>query len=223
MRQHRTEGIILQSLNFQDFDRILTVFSQNEGLIKLIVKGVNKKFVSSAPLTFSEFIYLKGKSDIYQCYEMNPIQLNLQLRKSFTSLEAVYAILKALLKTLPLHHPTPQLFSLLLWTLDKMPLVKDPHALSLSFLLKLLRHEGLFHISTVCTRCNTAANPVHFTENGETFCSLHAPQTTQIFQDAEVEKIKQLAFLSNLQDVKEIMIEESFRKKTYSLYEGLWV
>lgn len=223
MTKHCTEGIILQSLNFQDFDQILTVFTPSEGLIKLIVKGANKKFTPSTPLTFSEFIYTKGKSDIYKCYEMNPIHLNLQLRTSFASLEAVYAMLKALLQTLPLLHPVPHLFSLFIWTLAKMPLVKDPHTLSLSFLMKLLRHEGLFPISTACQECNVEGKTVLFAGKGGVFCPQHTPYGGVVFHEEELESIKQLAFLSNFQNIKEWIIEDPLRKKIHLLCEHLWI
>ncbi len=42
MNSHTTEGIIIKRKNFGEADRILTVFSKNNGKIQVIAKGVRK-------------------------------------------------------------------------------------------------------------------------------------------------------------------------------------
>lgn len=42
MRSYKTEGIIIKRKNFGEADRILTVFTKNQGKIKIVAKGVRK-------------------------------------------------------------------------------------------------------------------------------------------------------------------------------------
>ena len=42
MRSYKTEGIIVKRKDFGEADRILTVFTKNQGKIKIVAKGVRK-------------------------------------------------------------------------------------------------------------------------------------------------------------------------------------
>lgn len=42
MRSYKTEGIIIKRKDFGEADRILTVFTKNQGKIKIVAKGVRK-------------------------------------------------------------------------------------------------------------------------------------------------------------------------------------
>lgn len=42
MREYKTEGIVIKRSNFQEADRILTVFSKRYGKIKVLAKGVRR-------------------------------------------------------------------------------------------------------------------------------------------------------------------------------------
>ena len=103
MEVYRTEGIVLQSLNFQDYDRILTVFTRNEGIIKLIVKGANRVKqrggVVTAPLTHLEILYAKSRGELLKCSSLTLINANLDLRKNLSTLEAACEMTQAILSS----------------------------------------------------------------------------------------------------------------------------
>lgn len=145
MHIHRTEGVILQSLDFQDYHQILTVFTRDEGLVKLITKRSygKRQGTFTTPLTQAEFIYKAGNAEIFKCQEVSIIHQHLGLRQNLVTLEAACEILKAILLTQLLHATAPQLYALLVLYLTRMPLFEDPHAITASFRLKLLKHEGL--------------------------------------------------------------------------------
>lgn len=145
----QTEGIILQGLPFQEYDRILTLFSREEGLIKLILKGKNKKQIESPPLTQAEFVYLKGSSDLFKCREFSPLNSFQKIRLNLQSLQAACEMMQAILESQLLHHPAPLLYQLLIWSLHKIPMVLDPFFLLESFRLKLLQHEGLLNANAL--------------------------------------------------------------------------
>lgn len=218
MNQQRIEGTILRSLLFRDYDRILTVFSLEAGLIKFVIKGINKKFLAATPFTVAEFIYLPGKNDLHKCQEMTPFHSHLPLRNSLACLEVACEMSKTILQTQPAETPTPLLYSLFQWTLHKIPLVKDPYVLLLSFYLKLLKHEGLLHLITsenqCCSQCNTPLQESHLM-GGEFFCSSHAPATAIAFAEEEMKWLSILASLSSFQEIKEMVIAKESREKIH--------
>jgi len=63
---YKTEGIILKSYEYQDADKIVSIYSEKQGKIKAIAKGVRKtksKFGSSMEvLTCAEFLFYRGRN-----------------------------------------------------------------------------------------------------------------------------------------------------------------
>lgn len=201
MDTQRTEGIILQAINFQDYDQILTVFSREEGMLKFIFKGANSpkrtKGAVTSPLTRAEFVYTKGKGDLYNCREVSIINQYLSLRQNLTYLEAACDLVLTLQKTQLTHKPAPDLYALLVSYLEKIPVTKDPRVLSASFRLKLLRHEGLYGFEEGCTACQTPLSTFYIAR-GETFCKMHAPPKAIVFDKEEAAIITHLAFSRSL-------------------------
>ncbi len=149
MQTHRCEGIILNTLNFRDYDQILTVFSKDFGLLKFIAKKANasKRGLKCAPFLRGEFIFVQNQSELYSLRDVSIISQHLNLRNNLTCLSAACACCKAILDTQLLHKPSESLYALLIAYLEQFPLCADPRLLECSFLLKLLRHEGILDLS----------------------------------------------------------------------------
>jgi DNA repair protein RecO (recombination protein O) len=149
----RTEGIVLQALTFKEHDRILTIFSEKEGLIKLMVKGALSRRTHfgapTHPLTLSEFMYVKRAGEIWTCKEVSLLSSQVRLRERLDIIEAAGEIAHILLATQLLHQPTPLLYLLCKTFLEKLPHAAYPATLAASFRLKLLRHEGEFCLETL--------------------------------------------------------------------------
>src|SRR5690606_26590959 len=98
MKIYQSEGIILNTLKFKDYDQILTLFCKEEGLIKLFVKGAyrNKegRGTLTAPLIQAEFLYIKQKSQLYLCKDLSVINFHRQLRERLQNLNAACEIAK---------------------------------------------------------------------------------------------------------------------------------
>lgn len=147
----QTEGIVLSTSTFLDYDQIVTVFCANEGLLKFILKGVlrpkSRLKVPTEPLTELEFIYTKKNSDLYLCKEASLVNQNLHLRTSLDNMRAAFLMSQALLRSQLLHEPATLLYRLFLYYLKKLPECLNKEALVLSFYLKILRHDGLLDFS----------------------------------------------------------------------------
>lgn len=223
MHTYCSEGIILQILNFQDYDRILTVFSCQEGLIKLIVKGANRlgqQFnVCATPFTCAEFIYTKGKSDLFKCREISILQQNLGLRNRLSSLEAASDMSHALLSSQGQHDPAPHLYRLFKSYLEKIAHFNDPYTLAASLRLKILRHDGLFGLTPTCCSCFEVLK-AHHTFMGESYCPAHAPLNSLILSEVEMNDILLLTYCTLFSQIEEIAGEALWREKISPFFKA---
>lgn len=190
------EGIILQAFPFQENDRILTVFSLEEGIIKFIAKkscfSKKGKEIAPAPLTQAEFTYAKKRSELFPCRELEVLNHHLPLREDLNRLEAACDLLQAILTSQWLGKPSPELYKLLCTYLEKMPLAANPFVISSSFRLKILKYEGMLKISPFCSVCGASFTSCFFSP-GEFFCSQHAPHMAVSLSQEEATIIDHLA------------------------------
>lgn len=212
MHLYRSEGIILSSLKFRDYDEIITLFSKEEGLIKLIVKksytkkeGYGSK---TGPFIQAEFIYSKGKSEIFSCQEVSVLNYNLSLRNRYLNLQAAAAMANAIIQSQCALKPAPLLYKLFTTYLNAIDSFPQPDTLALSFGLKLLRHEGIFDIASHCQVCQQELSEVHLLGD-YAFCKSHAPKEAIALTSLEVKTIYELAFSRSLDQLKEICCEKS--------------
>lgn len=145
-----TEAIVLKSLDYKDHERILTLFSKSEGLVSLIVKGVTptnfQKLTLTTPFVQAQFFFVRGKSELLRYRDSTLLDEHAELRSSLAHLQAAGAMAKALLKTQLPGKPSSALYALFSSYLKQLSKV-DPHTIATSFLLKMLQHEGLFHLA----------------------------------------------------------------------------
>lgn len=145
MKEEKTEGIVLRAFAYRENERILTVFTQEAGLISLIVKRLSSSLLSLAsPFCRSEFLYRKGNTDLFRFLDGTPIDYHLFLREKLSHLDSASALAQAILSSQMPHKPAPALYALLLSYLKHLPQFAQPSPLLSSFYLKTLLHEGLY-------------------------------------------------------------------------------
>jgi len=223
MTLYRTEGIIIHALDFRDHDKILTVFSPDHGLIKLFLKGILIRRHSrpvTAPLTRSEFVCKKRTGDLLLCREMSTLDQQLILRRDLKTLEAACELLQLVKRTQFPDKPAPDLYRLMIQYLRFIPSLSIPDVLTTSFRLKLLRHEGLFGISTTCHHCGTALADF-LVARGESFCRQHAPSQALLFSKKEGELLHHLAFCRNLTALPSPGFTINFKEKVAQFFEDV--
>lgn len=154
--QH-TEGIILQMVPFRDHDQILTLFTHHVGILKLFFKGnsnIQRKLQGPyAPFTVVEVIYREKNHELMSCHEISVIQSNYFLRQNLTFLEVAGDLLKIVQVSQINGKSAPLLYQLLRDYISRIPQMPDPWVLTLSFRLKVLKHEGLLSLPCFCTLC----------------------------------------------------------------------
>ena len=142
-KEEHAEGIVLRSVPFKDNDRILTVFTKEMGLISLMVKRVKHHTAASTPFCQAEYLFVKGRSELYRFHDATILDDHLSLREKLQNLQAGGEIGHAILHSQLPGKPAPKLYELLVACLKQIPLFPNPCSLVTSFQLKLLTHEGV--------------------------------------------------------------------------------
>lgn len=224
MEKLRTEGIVVNSIPFQDYDRIITVVTPDEGLIKFIFKGSastkSGKASSTTPLTVAEFIYSKGRSDLLKGHEISPLDHQLALRNNLNTLEAACDMLQIINATQMPGKSCTNLYKLLLAYLKKLPFAHDPATLSTSFRLKTLRHEGMWRSFSKCCQCSLELNDGYIL-GGTSYCKLHMPPNSIEISFSERDIFEMLAFSRDLNLLSSLPMTQELSKKAKLLFEDL--
>ncbi|MDJ0652337.1 MAG: DNA repair protein RecO [Simkaniaceae bacterium] len=172
MNDEKTEGIVLKAVPFEENDRILSLFSPDQGIVTLYVRGLSKKKPTlvnlTTPLCRAEFLFRKGRSNLYRFIDGTILDLHLPLRRSYRHLEYAGKMLQAILKSQMPGKNAKKLYHLLSSYLKKLSEASFPETLWASFVLKLLKHEGLLVFDETCLRCEENAAS-HISE-GESLC-----------------------------------------------------
>ncbi len=211
----RTEGIVLRSLEYKERQRILTVFTEQAGLISLLVKGLSKRslhlFALTTPLSKSEFLFRKAKSELFHFLDGTVLDEHLFLRDSLLHLQAAGQLGQAILRSQLPGKAAPQLYALFASYLKQISQAADPAPLIASFQLKLWKHEGLLDLSDRCSLCQ--ATPTHHLQDGESFCSLHASIYAQSFSAQEWNMLKNLLDVRSFHDLLNMQTDPHLIKK----------
>ncbi|HER23584.1 MAG TPA: DNA repair protein RecO [Candidatus Atribacteria bacterium] len=154
---YKTEGIVLKSTEYEEADKIVTIYTKNYGKIKAIAKGVRKtksKFGSSLEiLTHSVFLFYKGRNiDIVSQSEI----LESFFSASKEVIKFAYAVncIEIVNKLTEEREINIALFNLLKEVLHYLRNSKDPKLLTLSFKWQTMSILGYRPSLDHCCRCN---------------------------------------------------------------------
>ena len=143
-----TEAIVLNSRKYSESSKILTVFSKEFGLVKLIAKGARKtknKFGGALdPLSYSSIqFYKKPGKDLHLLGSAETFRPLRQIHYSIDHLCAGLIILESVAQSQNIHEKNEELFSLLAKTLILLNGQKErPFSLFVAFQLKLAENLG---------------------------------------------------------------------------------
>ena len=154
---YKTEGIVLKSMEYEEADKIVTIYTKDYGKITAIAKGVRKtksKFGSSLEiLTHSIFLFYKGRNiDIVSQAEI--------LESFFSTSKEVIKFAFAANCVEVVNRLTEEreinigLFNLLKEVLHYLRESNDPKLLTLSFKWQTMSILGYRPSLNNCCRCN---------------------------------------------------------------------
>ena len=154
---YKTEGIVLKSMEYEEADKIVTIYTKNYGKIAAIAKGVRKtksKFGSSLEiLTHSIFLIYKGRNiDIVSQTEI--LESFFSTSKEVIKFAFAANCVEIVNKLTVEREINIGLFNLLKEVLHYLRKTNDPKLLTLSFKWQTMSILGYRPSLNHCCRCN---------------------------------------------------------------------
>lgn len=220
MELFKAEGIVVKSIPYRNDDCILTLFTPLKGLMPLFLRNgyKAKKHAGSgalSPLSVVEIIYTNGRGELYPCREISVVRHHLELRKNLSILQTACEILQLISRTQQPDKPAPELYQLLLLYLSKLPEITHPDVLASSFLLKLLRYEGVFPLLSHCSVCSALLQDT-WIDACEPFCRPHAPSGAWHLTQEERHLVETLAYCRDFKQISSLALPSLLSQKISS-------
>lgn len=192
----RITGIVLNAIPYQDYHLIATVFTEEEGICKFFCHYARSKkspyMGCFEPMQLVEVEYHPTHHELEKIISASPVRTFPNLRHSYAHLNCGMKILKTILSALPIRKPAPLLYKLTLVFFEMLSSSPYPESLLASFQLKILRHEGILHMSPNCLACHQEIKIGVFLE-GVFQCAQHSKGVS--FSEEETQLLLSLALL----------------------------
>lgn len=179
-RLYRTDAIILRRSDFGEADRLLIVYAQEHGKLRLLAKGVRKTTSRKAGhvelFMLTNMLVARGRTwDIVSQAEI--VEPYRELREDLDKTSNAYYLAELVDRFTEEHDPNQPLFQLLALTLAHLGHIDDTFVLLRHFELHLLSLTGYQPQLYYCVTCQEALEPVennyfHFVDGG-TLCPIH--------------------------------------------------
>lgn len=188
----KTNGLIIRQSDYGDGNRMLTVFTENFGIIKAAVYGVKKaksrQSAASQLLSWAEFLLYFGKGDVASVNSVSSIESFFPICEDITKLA-----LCSYLCDITYHVQSPQvqnipLLRLLLNCFYACAYLNvPPKKIKTVFELRIVADMGYMPIISECAACGEKHTPGFFSVecNGFICKSCHSPLSDDIPVTAE--------------------------------------
>ncbi len=223
MEYQKTEGIILHLIPYRDAHQIVILFTEDAGLIKIMCYGSlsqkSKWRGICRALTQVEVVYREKQGEIFECKDLTLINSYDTLRQNYNQMEAACDLLYALNQSQLPGRVSPKLYALMIYYLGKIPTIKDPWILSLSFRLKLLRHDGVLDYPFMCHECGEPLLCEAYYAQHEIFCAQHACAHACFFKQEDLQLIYLLTACQSYNDLITVQLPTDFKMKVFTFFE----
>jgi len=172
-RLYRTDAIILRRTDFGEADRLITVFTRDQGKLRLLAKGIRKTTSRKAGhvelFMLTDLLVAHGNTwDIISQAEI--VEVYRELREDLDKTSHAYYLAELLDRFTEDHDANAPLFELLAMTLARLNHLDDPFLTLRFFELHLLSLVGFQPQLHFCVGCGEALEPVtnyfHFVDGG---------------------------------------------------------
>lgn len=179
----KTKGLVIKEQPYKEQDKILTIFTEDEGKIQCIARGVRRQksglLASTQIFAYSEFVYYPGKN-FGIINQSNLIEAFYPLRSNLTKMALASYLLDLMYNAYEFYQKSPEILKLLLHVLFYIAGGKAKNDLVLvgAFQLKLVSYLGYRPVLETCTVCQGDGELSLFSiENNGVVCSSCRSQT----------------------------------------------
>jgi DNA repair protein RecO (recombination protein O) len=150
------EGIVLQSRDFGEGDRLLNVLTREQGMVRLLARGV-RRILSRRAGHLELFVKVKigvaaGRS-FGIITEAVTLQSYRRLRTNESALQIAFSLARWFLSLLPPEQPQVRLYEVLGRAFDELNAGSPSRLVYLSALLELLKYSGFGLALKYCAVC----------------------------------------------------------------------
>lgn len=221
---HQTEGIVLSSMPFKDYDRLVTLLSPDLGIIKFYVRGALRPkstfFGLLEPLTHALYVFKPKRGEFHTLIEGKLINPFLELRDDFDKLQCALDWLRLILKTQSADHPSHESFLLLKRYLNQLKYFDQVDLLKGSYYLKQLLIEGVLNLKNRCARCQEVKDPL-FLVKKDYYCRSCCFSHDFPLQQQELQTLLELLKIRSFESLKSLSLEKSLSLKIKKLCSAL--
>ncbi|MEF9919347.1 MAG: DNA repair protein RecO [Eubacterium sp.] len=196
----KTKGLVIRERPFQEQDKIITLFTENEGKIKAIAKGVRRNrsplVAATQHFAYSEFVYYPGKN-FANINQADLIESFYPLRNNLVKLSLASYVLELIDAFYDDYQGNKAVLKLIIHILYYISegKSKSNDALVVALQLKLSEVYGICPILTRCVICGKTEELTHFSiENNGALCK-HCSQVEGYTYRVNNELIKQMIYL----------------------------
>lgn len=233
MEIYRTKGIILKRTNLGEADRILTLFTESEGKMKALAKGIRRVLSKNAGhlelFNYSDLQIVKTKSELEKITNASTLESFKNLREDLRKTALAYFFSELIDKLTSEKEKNERIFRLLLETLrylDKMKDLRKENLLTFYFQLNLLSFLGFRPEINLCLRCRKKIKAPFYYFSSQLggilcpSCFKYPPKGLKISQKA----IKTLRRLSSydMEIVERLRIDCQVEKEIRALLEDFF-
>lgn len=166
MEEIKLKGIVIKSSDYKDSDKIVTIFSAENGIIHARARGVKKAKAKLSfavqPFAFVEFILAKS-GDFYTIINANSLDQFYDITSDFDSFIFLTACLELCSKTIKENDDSHDMFILLLNAMKAVNYEKiSPMQIFIKFMLEALRILGFSIELNKCSCCGEEKQKGYF-------------------------------------------------------------
>ncbi len=184
----RTDGLVIREHHTGESDRIITVLTRNEGLVRAFATGARKLIGKSASSTgllcFSDFVFSPSR-DSFRVSESSPKEVFFGLRENLEKLSLAQYFCELCGVLCPFDEPAEQQLRLALNCLKFLEEGKLPaDQIKAIFEMQLLCQSGYRPDLSGCALCHEGENLFFDLYEGRTFCAVHkSPRSIRLDKD----------------------------------------
>lgn len=172
----KAKGIIIKQSDYGEANRMLTIFTDEYGIIKASsygAKRINSKQAGSTQfLCYSNFVLYKGNSDIMTVSSVEPIDSFFPIQEDIEKLALCTYFADLIYHCLDLSNPDTNILRLLLNTLYVLAYKNMfVHKAKIVFEVRMMAYTGFMPAMQNCIHCGSEENLTHFSiRNGGMVC-----------------------------------------------------
>lgn len=180
----KTKGLVIKEQPYKEQDKILTIFTEDEGKIQCIARGVRRQksglLASTQIFAYSEFVYYPGKN-FGIINQAHLIEAFYPLRNDLTKMALASYLLDLMNNAYEFYQTSPEILKLLLHVLFYLAggKAQNDHVLVGAFQMKLISYLGYCPGLIHCMACEAQEDLLVFSiENNGVLCGVCKPQAS---------------------------------------------